>query len=184
MGKAAVYLANTLWKLRASSKLTEDKEFGIKGFLINADLVKSRSSAAGVSCVMVYDQVNGFDNVLTNYVFMKEAGLIGGAGQGFFIKGLDNVKFTQKNFKNKYLEMDGLRRHFDELLEETLINSIPRPEINGSLDVDQALRDEFEQLKIKLKLQECELEGMPGTFWWDSKSDAYFDNDGVALDFE
>jgi hypothetical protein len=186
-GKMAVYLANTLWKLEAGPKLTEDKEFGIKGFIVRAILVKSRSNAAGNVCELVYDQVNGFDNILTNFLLLKQNKLILGSGIGFYLKGYDSVKFSQKNFKEKYLEHDGLKRHFDELVYETLIKNVPKPSEKEKLDIDKVIEnenEEFEKIKEEKGLIEVEFEGIEGRYWQNPNDpDEVYNEDGQLVEF-
>ena len=62
-GKAAMYVTDTLIKLTASSKLEEDKLWGIKGFEAKVEICKSRHAPAG-AVNMIYDQTNGFRNDL------------------------------------------------------------------------------------------------------------------------
>ena len=114
-------------KLTARKKLDEDSEFGIKGFFVEATFIKSRSTASGVTCMLVYDQVNGFDNLLTNYILVKEMGHLGGGGQGFYLKEYPSVKFTQKKFKEKYKENPEFAEAFNVVAKECLEAFIPRP---------------------------------------------------------
>ena len=75
MGKAVTYLTNTLIRLGADKKLDPEKDFGVKGFYVEGKLVKSRNNAAGIQFKMVYDQEQGFDNDLTNFVNLKDMGM-------------------------------------------------------------------------------------------------------------
>lgn len=52
-GKAAIYVTDTLIKLTASSKLEEDKLWGIKGFEAKVEICKSRRAPAGRSVNMI-----------------------------------------------------------------------------------------------------------------------------------
>lgn len=103
-GKAVVYLTNTLVKLETGSKIEEDKELGIKGFYLNGILIKSRNNTAGISFKMVYNQRYGVDNILTNFVNLKDAKRVTGAGRSFKLESCPDIKFSLKEFKKKYLE--------------------------------------------------------------------------------
>lgn len=110
MGRTPVYLANNIFRLDPGSKLTEDKEFGINGFMNKITLIKSRSARAGQEVEFVFNPEIGYDNVLTNYYYMKKEGLVSGAGRSFYFNFEPNVKFSQKEFKNKYLSNDEFRK--------------------------------------------------------------------------
>jgi RecA/RadA recombinase len=124
-GTAVRYLMNTLIKLIARKKLGEEDEFGINGFIVEAKFVKCRSNRAGVSCNLVYNQNKGFSNVLTNYLLIKEAGVIGGGGRGFFLKNLPDVKFKQKDIEDLYENSKEFRTAFKELVKPILESFIP-----------------------------------------------------------
>lgn len=114
-GSSCIYLANTLLKLQASSKLDPDKDFGIKGFKTFGELLKSRSNAAGIKFEMVFDQANGYDNILTTFNMLKGLGYLKGNGRAYYFDVLPDVKFTQKNFREQYLANADLQEAVDEL---------------------------------------------------------------------
>jgi RecA/RadA recombinase len=126
-GNAAIYLSNYLIKLVSAKKLTPDKEYGIKGFRVIGELIKSRSAAAGLTYDSVYEQQTGFSNVLSNYELLKASDKIGGSGRGFYLKGLDDIKFSQKTIIEKYESDEKFRAEFDRLSEECLTAFIPQP---------------------------------------------------------
>ncbi len=127
MGNAPIYLSNYLIKLVAAKKLEEDKEFGVKGFEVVGELIKSRSASAGLKFNMIFDQVNGFDNIMSNYLLLKDEKIIQGGGRGYYLPNAPQIKFTQKEFKEKYLSNSELKEAFDELIKEQLTKSIPIP---------------------------------------------------------
>lgn len=134
MGKAAQYVSNYLIRLDAGKKLTEDKEFGIKGYHVKVGLVKSRSAAAGIDIEAIYNQADGYSDVLSSYNFLKKEGEVGGAGRSFYIKGLDDVKFSQKLMTTKYNEVPELKEFFDQKVHSILRDNIPRPGFVSALE--------------------------------------------------
>jgi len=181
-GKTSVFLTNTLWKLVTSRKLTEDKEFGIKGFVVRAELIKSRSNAAGLSADLIYDQVNGFDNLLSNLNLLKDSDMLGGTGRGFYIKGFDNFKFQMKNFREQYEGSDGLKKAFDEAIDTALENFIPDPNslVYNENDVfnKENLNEELEE-----DLQSMKRVKIDGEIYYKSKSGKYFNTEGEEVEF-
>lgn len=117
-GKAVHYLTNTLVKLEATGKLTKDKEYGISGYIITGILIKSRSNASGIPFEMIFIQETGYDNFWTNYHNLKKAKYIEGAGVSFKLKTCPDIKFAQKNAKDKYLNEPVFKTAFDKAVKE------------------------------------------------------------------
>lgn len=126
MGNKPIYLANNIIKVDAGSKLTEDKELGITGFMNTFTIIKSRSNRAGQTLDVVYDQNRGYDNIYTNYCFLKSEKLTSGAGRSFALQGCD-VKFSQKEFKKKLLGSAELQQTYKTLLASSLRQFIFNP---------------------------------------------------------
>lgn len=121
-GNTPLYLSNNILKFIASDKLVrgaKNNPYDIDGFIVKVKLIKSRSNRAGQEIKLVFNQNKGFDRILTNYIFLKDAGYILGGGSSFYIKGCDHVKFAQKNFYKKFIESEELREAMrDCILEE------------------------------------------------------------------
>ncbi|ALN97833.1 hypothetical protein Bp8pS_154 [Bacillus phage vB_BpuM-BpSp] len=117
-GGSAIYLANTLIKLVASSKLEKDKDFGIKGFKVNIEILKSRSNEAGSKVETIYSQEKGYQNTLTSFNLLKP--YLKGNGRAYYYEELPDVKFTQKNFEEKYNSIPELKEVFDKKVDEVL----------------------------------------------------------------
>lgn len=111
-GNTTIYLSNLLLRFDDGTKLKPDEAFGIAGTMVDITLVKSRNNRAGKSCTMVFDQTTGFDPELSLFVMLKNEKRIGGAGAYLYINGLPEVKFNQKNFKQKLYENAELRQAF------------------------------------------------------------------------
>jgi len=149
LGKAASYLTNTLTKLETGSKLETDKEFGIKGFYLSGILVKSRSTEAGVSFKMVFEQKKGVNNLLTNFANLKDLGRITGAGRSFKLDTCPDVKFSIKEFQNKYYESAELRKAFDAAVHEEYSKFLPEAGVAPSQSIDMNKLDELIEDDVK-----------------------------------
>jgi len=124
-GVALRYLTNTLIKLRPGRKLVDNEEFGINGFIVEAKFIKCRSNRAGVTCNLVYNQIKGYSNILSNYLLLKEAELVKGGGRGFYLTNLPDIKFTQKDIESLYKTNKNFKKAFDELVAPVLESFIP-----------------------------------------------------------
>jgi len=143
-GHTPIFLSNYIFKFVAGEKYKEDEGFGIKGFKSIIKMVKNRSTASGISFNMVFSQVNGFQNILSNYLYLKDNKLIDGAGRGFYLKSLPNFKFTQKEFLNKYYENEEFRNAFNEILFEHLADNIPVADANFSVEDSGEIELQFD----------------------------------------
>lgn len=175
-GNAPVYLTNCLVKLVTGDKLSPDKEFKIKGFLVKGELVKSRSAAAGITFTMVYDQQNGFDNLLSNFLLAKNSGKISGGGTKYYVEGLPDVTFSQATFKQKYNESPKLRDHFDAVVQQCLIDLIPVPK--GLQFLDKELSEVNGEVEEELTIYDEER-----NIWTDNNGN-YYDGEGNPIDLD
>ena len=120
-GRTVNYLANVFMRFDDNSKLKESEGFGVTGNLVDITLVKSRNSRAGQVATMVFNQSNGFDPELSLFVMLKNCNRIKGAGAYLYIDDHDDVKFSQKNFKDKLMESPELQQYFTDAVSEELM---------------------------------------------------------------
>ena len=129
-----MYVTDTLIKITASTKLEEDKLWGIKGFEAKIEICKSRHAPAGRSVTMIYDQTNGFRNDLSMLDYIKSCGALKGNGMAYYIENHDEYKFKLSNFKEKYDSIEGFRNLIISTAESLMRSSI---KISDNLPVDE-----------------------------------------------
>ena len=101
-GKTAQYLANNLIRLDEKTKWKETEGFGINATVVTATLIKSRTNATRRGVPLVFDKTHGkYDNNLSVYQFLKDQGLVEGAGKSMYFHGFPDDKFSQKEFLYK-----------------------------------------------------------------------------------
>jgi RecA/RadA recombinase len=114
-GKAAIYLANNMFRTDDSLTLKADKDFGIDGSVVTLTLIKSRTNATKRSVPLIFNKTEGyFDNILSLFMLLKNEGRIKGAGVGSYLEGCPDVKFSQKNFKQQLESHKELRDAFSQ----------------------------------------------------------------------
>ena len=147
-GKDAIFLSDLTLRIDQGAKLTPDKEFGIKGFIQKITLVKSRNNAAGIDVELIFDQFHGINNVLTNYLLLKQYNQIGGAGRGFFLKALPDVKFTQSDIESLYESNSNFTKVFDreahKIYEQIILEMSNTKESVNSEDTENDEPDDDE----------------------------------------
>ena len=145
--------------------------------MVEAKIIKSRSNAAGNTVKLVFDQFNGFDNLLSNFTFLKDQGQMGGAGRSYYLPNYDKVKFAQKEFKAKFYADANLQKKFYELLIPELEKFVPETSTKG-LDEAGILNSilaesvvDFENLQL--------VEDEAGTqYRYDDSNNKYYDLSG------
>lgn len=123
-GSGVQYMVNLWLNVEAGEKLEEDDKYGIKGFVAKVTIVKSRNAEAGKVGYFVFNQREGFDEVLSEFEFMKANKIIKGAGVGMYLDGLETCKFRMSNLKEKYNTIPEFRKKWDETVSDALESSI------------------------------------------------------------
>jgi len=139
-GGRVCYYADYAPRLEQKAKLTPDKEFGIKGFLQECIICKSRNNASGITITMVFDQFHGVDNLLTNFLILQNNNGIGGSGHGYFLKAYpDAGTFKKKTLHEIYDNDQEFSDAFDAAVAEILDGFIRAIEAR---EIDQ-VEDEY-----------------------------------------
>lgn len=125
-GKKPVYLSNNIIRLDDATKLKSDEAFKIdSGNITMVTLLKSRSNMVGKSIPLVFNPAIGYDPILSLFYFLKSENGLKGAGAYLYIEGLQEVKFSQATFKEKYLNDPVLRDAFHNALVPYLKKLVP-----------------------------------------------------------
>lgn len=120
-GKTAQYLANNLIRLDEKAKWKDTEGFGINATVITATLIKSRTNATRRGVPLIFDKTNGaYNNYLSVYQFLKDQGLIEGAGKSMYFHGYPEAKFSQKEFLSKLQTEKDLQIAFTTVAREAL----------------------------------------------------------------
>lgn len=130
-GNAVIYLANNIIRVDDVTKLKASDGLGIDGSMVEFTLVKSRTNKAGQSCTLVFNQDYGFDEDLSLFVLLKQAGMINGAGAYFYIGDRSDHKFSQKTLKTKLKESPEFRDIFTTAALQVLQAKLSVQEAEG-----------------------------------------------------
>jgi hypothetical protein len=136
-GKAAIYLANNMFRLDDSLTLKESDGFGINGSVVNVSIIKSRTNVNKKSVPLIFNKSEGrFDNILSLYYLLKTEGRFKGAGAYQYLEGAPDIRFGQKNFKKVLDSSPELQKAFAEecymILSSFLSDTISRSADNES----------------------------------------------------
>ena len=128
-GKAAIYLANNMFRLDVISKLKSSEAFGFDGFVVDVSILKSRTNKSGKSVPMVFNQDTGFDPELSLFMLLKSSGKINGAGVGLYLADRNDMKFSQKTFKEKLFNNPELQQLFAKECYDVLVTLLSSSEL-------------------------------------------------------
>lgn len=142
-GNAVIYLANNIIRLDDVTKLKSAEGLGISGSMVEFTLVKSRSNKAGLTCTLVFDQDNGFDEELSLFQLLKDNGKIGGAGAFFYVDGHPEYKFSQKTIKEKLASNSEFRAIFVQTALEVLKSKLYIQECAIKTETDYDINKEI-----------------------------------------
>ncbi len=126
-GNAAIYLSNNIIRFDDNSKLKESEAFGIDGALVDVSLLKSRTSQVGRSATLVFDYQKGFDQELSLFILLKNYNRVKGAGAYLYFEERPDLKFSQKQFKEKLASNPELQQVFMKEVMMTLQSMIKAP---------------------------------------------------------
>lgn len=148
-GKTAIYVSNLILRMDDHSKMKPTEGFCIRGSLVTLTLLKSRTSASGNSVTLVFDYERGFDKDLSLFYTMKELGFVNGAGAYMYFGDRSDIKFSQKQFKQKLQENPELQEVFIEEAYKALMTLINDPgeedEYKGRFNITNALMDKMRE---------------------------------------
>jgi hypothetical protein len=119
-GNTPIYLANNIIRFDDGSKLKEGEVFDLDGNITEVTLVKSRTNKAGQSVPLVFSQSDGFDADLSMFMFLKQRGVLNGAGAYLYLGDRSDMKFSQKQFKNKLNTDSEFRSVFNTIVLEEM----------------------------------------------------------------
>ena len=132
-GKAAIYLANNMFRVDDSITLKKEKDYKIDGSVITFTLIKSRTNATKRSIPLIFNKTDGkFDDLLSLFHLLKSEGRFKGAGAYLYLDACPDVKFGMGNFKSVIEKSEELQVAFAEechaVLSEFLSDTKAREE--------------------------------------------------------
>ena len=106
----------------------------MSGKIVDFTYIKSRTNASGRSIPMVFTYDNGFDNMLSLFMFLKSNGAIEMKGAYCSLRGYPDMRFTQKGFKDKLLNDSEFSQAFLNVAKEELETLLAKPIDNLQID--------------------------------------------------
>lgn len=112
-GRVATYLANNLFRVDDSLTLKATDGMGIDGSVVYLSIVKSRTNTSKKSVPLIFNKTDGkFDQILSLFYLLKTEAVFKGTGAYMYLEDVPDVKFGQKNFKERLGENPELQKAF------------------------------------------------------------------------
>lgn len=124
-GFAAQYYSQNYFRIDAiKSNMYKPEEVGFEGYKASIQIAKTKTAFIGSTVDTCFNGSLGFDPVFTLYEYAKSLGLIDGRNPFLYMTGLQDFKFSRKDFRSKFLGekafrdafMGGLKPHLEALL--------------------------------------------------------------------
>jgi len=120
-GTVAQYYSQTYFRIKMmKSDPYTISDNGFDGFRCVLELSKSKTNSIGTDIPLAFNNAKGFDQIYTLYEFAKSCGLVKGKNPHLFFDGMEDMKFSRKDFRKKFIGEDIFRVKFMEALRPVL----------------------------------------------------------------
>lgn len=144
-GKAVLFLSHQVFYLDRADFLKEEDD-GVDGAINTVNLWKTRSNKAGQSCMLAFNQITGYDPILTLYLFAKEKGLIDGRNpKRYFVGNKETGPYFDDRKIMDYLNND--KDMVQSLIERTKPELAKMLSVIDSKDLDKNNEEDIEVLE-------------------------------------
>ena len=83
-------------------------------------LAKSKTNFIGATLNVAFNASKGFDPIYTMFEFAKQCGIVQGKNPNLYIEGMDDMKFSRKNFAQKMMDNPEFNRRFMRTMQPYL----------------------------------------------------------------
>lgn len=133
-GQRPLFLAHTAIRCNAiKSNIYTKDDVGFDGMMVTLQLAKSKTNFIGATLNVALNAKIGFDPIFTMYEFAQQCKLIQGRNPNLFLPGMEDKKFSRKNFREKMVT----DREFNRRFMETM-----RPYLEALIGTKEATEDE------------------------------------------
>lgn len=125
-GRTPFYLSNNVFRIEDSRKTKEMEALGVTGVFADICVLKSRTSVAKRDpvCTLIFEQERGFNPMLSLLISLKSYDMIGGAGAYLYLKGHEDIKFSQKKFLPMLVEKPDFYQAFIHTCASVFSNAL------------------------------------------------------------
>lgn len=112
-GTRPLFLAHTAIRANSiKSNMYVKEDVGFDGFVVNLMLAKSKTNYIGATLNVAFNASKGFDPIYTMFEFAKQCGLIQGKNPNLYLEGMQDMKFSRRNFAQKMMDSPEFNKKF------------------------------------------------------------------------
>lgn len=116
-GMKPLYMSQNVFRCNAIKSNMYDKDkVGFDGFKIVIQIAKSKTAFIGSNIPVAFNAKYGFDPVFSLFEYGTDAKIIQNSGAYYYLQGMEDMKFTRKNFREKYITNDEFREKFSKTI--------------------------------------------------------------------
>ena len=120
-GTRPLFLAHTAIRANSiKSNMYVKEDVGFDGFVVNLMLAKSKTNYIGATINVAFNASKGFDPIFTMFEFAKQCGLIQGKNPNLYLEGMQDMKFSRKNFAQKMMDNPEFNKKFMSIMKPYL----------------------------------------------------------------
>lgn len=120
-GTRPLFLAHTAIRANSiKSNMYVKDDVGFDGFVVNLMLAKSKTNYIGATINVAFNASKGFDPIYTMFEFAKQCGLINGKNPNLYVEGMQDMKFSRRNFAQKMIENPEFNKRFMTIMKPYL----------------------------------------------------------------
>lgn len=120
-GTRPLFLAHTAIRANSiKSNMYVKEDVGFDGFVVNLMLAKSKTNYIGATINVAFNASKGFDPIFTMFEFAKQCGLIQGKNPNLYLEGMQDMKFSRKNFAQKMMDNPEFNKKFMSIMRPYL----------------------------------------------------------------
>lgn len=120
-GTRPLFLAHTAIRANSiKSNMYVKEDIGFDGFVVNLMLAKSKTNYIGATINVAFNASKGFDPIFTMFEFAKQCGLIQGKNPNLYLEGMQDMKFSRKNFAQKMMDNPEFNKKFMSIMKPYL----------------------------------------------------------------
>lgn len=112
-GYAAQYYSQNYFRVeQMKSNIYKESDVGFQGCKASIQIAKTKTAFVGSTVDAAFNGPIGFDPIYTLFEFASSVGLVEGRNPYLHIHGLDNFKFSRKDFRSKFTGESNFRHAF------------------------------------------------------------------------
>lgn len=141
-GKMPLYMSQNVFRCGVSSakdNMYTMEDHGFRGMKVNVQIAKTKTAFVGSSVNLVFNSQFGLDPVYTLYEFAYDCGLLQGRNPYIYVQGLEEFKFSRKNFRKLFIDNPEFRNEFYKVIQ---------PHLNALLGTKASTKDEQEESQM------------------------------------